>query len=232
MRLDLRSFSVYRTSCLGQMTGCGLPTANPTRYGSSTMTGLTRRRLEDGVPALENSRGFSGRFGVIRLQHGTTRTVASLCSTARATSSAPRRFGQASCLFRERSAVEIYGVERRERPVSGTELDAYREYVDAFIPEPQQDAYLDVLDHPSRPTFLPAYRRLIVAPEGHTWALIYTFASLLRPMTWDVFDEARRFVGQVETPKGFWPTSLSEKAVSGVWFDDYGVEHVRVYRRR
>ena len=46
---------------------------------------------------------------------------------------------------------------------------------------------------------------------------------------WDVFDETRRWVGQVETPKGFWPTSLSEEMVAGVWFDDDGVEHVRVY---
>ena len=135
-------------------------------------------------------------------------------------------------VFREGRAVEIYGIERRERPVSGTELEAYREYVDAFIPESQRDTYLDMLDHPSRPTVLPAYGRLIIAPDGHTWAQLYASASLLRPMMWDVFDEARRLVGQVETPKGFWPTSLSEKAVAGVWFDDYGVEHVRVYRRQ
>lgn len=132
-------------------------------------------------------------------------------------------------VFREGRAIEIYGIERRERPVSSTDLDAYRAYVDAFIPESEQDAYLDVLDHPGRPATLPAYARLIIAPDGHTWAQLYAPASLLRPMVWDVFDETRRWVGQVETPKGFWPTSLSEETVAGVWFDDYGVEHVRVY---
>ena len=53
---------------------------------------------------------------------------------------------------------------------------------------------------------LPAYARLIIAPDGHTWAQLYAPASLLRPMMWDVFDETRRWVGQIETPKGFWPT--------------------------
>ena len=132
-------------------------------------------------------------------------------------------------VFREGRAVEVYGIERRERSVSSPDLDAYRAYVDAFIPESQQDDYLDVLDHPSRPTTLPAYARLIIAPDGHTWAQLYAPASLLRPMMWDVFDETRRWVGQVETPQGFWPTGLSEEMVAGVWFDDNGVEHVRVY---
>lgn len=127
--------------------------------------------------------------------------------------------------------LEAYGIERRERPVSSADIDAYRTYVDAFVPESQRDAYIDLLDHPSRPTTLPAYQSLILSPEGHTWAQLYTPAPLLTAMTWDVFDETRSWIGQVETPKGFWPTGLSEALVAGVWFDDDGVEHIRTYPR-
>lgn len=133
-------------------------------------------------------------------------------------------------VFREGQVIEIYGIDRPERPVSSTDLDAYRAYVDAFIPESQQGAYLDVLDHPGRPATLPAYARLIIGPDGHTWAQLYAPASLLQRMTWDVFDQTRRWAGRIETPQGFWPISLSGETVAGVWFDDNGVEHVRVYR--
>ena len=127
--------------------------------------------------------------------------------------------------------LEAYGIERRERPVSRADIDAYRTYVDAFVPESQQDAYIDVLDHSARPTTLPAYARLLLSPEGHTWAQLYTPAPLLTVMIWDVFDETRSWVGQVATPKGFWATGLSEALVAGVWFDADGVEHVRTYPR-
>ncbi len=136
-------------------------------------------------------------------------------------------------IFREGQLLELYGVERGDRSVSEPDLDGYREFVDAFIPESRRSEYLDVLDHPRRPATLPAYARLIVSTDGHSvWAQLYSPASLLRPMTWDVFDETRRRAGQVETPRGFWPTSLSEEVVAGVWHDDVGVEHVRVYRLR
>ena len=134
-------------------------------------------------------------------------------------------------VFGRGRVLEAYGIERRERPVTRADIDHYRVFVDAFIPESRHDAYTDVLDHSARPTTLPAYARLILSPEGHTWAQLYTAAPLLTPMVWDVFDDTRSWVGQVETPKGFLPTGLSEEVVAGVWFDADGVEHVRAYLR-
>ncbi len=126
---------------------------------------------------------------------------------------------------------EIYGVDRDVRKVSGADIAVYGDFIEEFIPESQQDDYLAALAHPRRPTVLPAYSRLLSASDGHVWAQIYS-ADILAPATWDVFNGARRWVGQVQTPEGFMVMSITEDNVAGVWRDDLGVEHVRVYRIR
>jgi 6-bladed beta-propeller len=126
---------------------------------------------------------------------------------------------------------EIYGVARDAREVSGDDIEAYREFVEEYVPESQRNESLSALRHPRRPTVLPAYSRLIVAAGGHVWAQIYS-PDFSAPATWDVFDEARVWMGQVQTPAGFMAMSIAGADVAGVWRDDLGVEHVRVYRIR
>jgi 6-bladed beta-propeller len=124
---------------------------------------------------------------------------------------------------------EIYGVARDAREVSGADIVAYREFTEEYIPESQQKDYLSALRHPRRPPLLPAYSRLIVSADGHVWAEIYS-PDPSAPATWDVFNGARAWMGQVQTPAGFTAMSITGADVAGVWRDDLGVEHVRVYR--
>ena len=126
---------------------------------------------------------------------------------------------------------EIYGVARDAREVSGADIAAYRAFIEEYYPESQQNDYLSTLDHPSRPTVMPAYSRLLAAADGHTWAQIYS-PDFSAPATWDVYDASREWVGQVQTPGGFMTMTITGASVAGVWRDDLGVEHVRVYRIR
>ena len=92
-----------------------------------------------------------------------------------------------------------------------------------------RDDYWSALNHRARPTILPAYYRVLVAPDGNLWAQVYTsdFSG-----AWDVFGPDRTLLGQVETPEGFIPMSIQGENWAGVWRDELGVEHVRVYHIR
>ena len=132
-------------------------------------------------------------------------------------------------VFEDGRLAEIYGVARDEREVSVADIAVYRDFVEEYIPKAQQSDYLSALDHPSRPNVLPAYSRLLSASDGHVWAQIYS-PDVLAPATWDVFNGAREWVGQVQTPANFAAMSITDGTVAGVWRDDVGVEHVRIYR--
>jgi hypothetical protein len=134
-------------------------------------------------------------------------------------------------VFEDGDLSEIYGVAREVREVSEADIAAYREIAQQYTPESRRSDYLSVLGHPMRPSVLPAYSRLVVATDGYVWAQIYS-PDLLAPATWDVFNGAREWVGQVETPESFMAMSITKGSVAGVWRDDLGVEHVRVYRIR
>ena len=87
------------------------------------------------------------------------------------------------------------------------------------------------LRHPMRPTVMPANARILSTGDGHTWAEIYS-PDVSAPVRWDVFDPAREWVGQVHAPREFRTLSVTGTKGAGVWYDDLGVEHVRVYRVR
>ena len=127
--------------------------------------------------------------------------------------------------------AEIYGVARDEREVSAADIAVYRAFIQEYYTESQQDDYLSALAHPRRPIVLPAYSRLLSAADSHVWAQIYS-PDVSAPATWDVFNRAREWVGHVQTPASFILMSITDGNVAGVWRDELGVEHVRVYRIR
>lgn len=133
-------------------------------------------------------------------------------------------------VFRDGLLAESFGIDRAARAVTGNDASAYR----ALFGEMQQDnaqrrAYLDALGHPDTPELLPAYYQIVVADDGTSWAQIYQ-PDLLASAVWDVFAPDRRWLGQVATPAGFMVQAISEDTLLGVWRDELGVEHVRVYR--
>ncbi len=131
-------------------------------------------------------------------------------------------------VFRDGALAEVYGVGRSERQVSQEDLATYRAFVEEYIPDSQKADYLETLDHPLRPTVLPAYSQVVLASDGHTWARLYS-PDPSAAGRWDVFRPDGVWVGEVETPVGFVPMSISDDLMAGVWRDGLGVEYVRVY---
>lgn len=131
-------------------------------------------------------------------------------------------------VFEDGRLVESYGVARPLRAIADRDLAAYRRFVDEYVPEPQRPDYLAGLRHERRPETLPAYDRLLAAPDGHVWAQVYE-SELSASHRWDVFDRSRTLVGSVRVPPGLYPHAVTEAALVGVWRDELGVEHVRVH---
>jgi hypothetical protein len=124
--------------------------------------------------------------------------------------------------------TEQYGVRRPARPVTGSEVRQLRASYDAFENPRMRDGMIAALDHPSRPTQLPAYSQIVAARNGHVWARIYT-VDPFGESTWDVFSADHVFQGQVRTPARFFLHAVERERVIGVWYDALDVEHVRAY---
>ena len=124
---------------------------------------------------------------------------------------------------------EIYGVKRGARAVASSDIDAYRAFVEEYIPEQMRQEYLAAMESEARPDLLPGYDRVLASADGHVWAQVYE-SDLGAPHEWEVFDGQRRFVGQVHVWSGFYPMVITRDALVGVWRDPMGVEYVRAYR--
>lgn len=133
-------------------------------------------------------------------------------------------------IFRDGRLSESFGVERDPGAVTAEDMNAHRALFEALLPDNEQRReHLRALDHPDRPANLPAYYQVFVADDGATWARIYQ-PDLLAPALWDVHAPDRRWLGHVRTPAGFLVYVISQDRLVGVWRDELGVEHVRVYR--
>jgi hypothetical protein len=88
--------------------------------------------------------------------------------------------------------------------------------------------YLGVIDHPSRPSVLPGYSRVLVGDAQSVWAQLYS-PDLTGPTYWDVFTAGRARFAQVQMPAGFIPMDLAGGIVLGIWRDQFGVEYIRTY---
>lgn len=73
---------------------------------------------------------------------------------------------------------------------------------------------------------------LLVDPRGYVWAQQYEPFWSNVPRTWEVFDPGGRHVAAIRMPAGLEARHVSVDAVAGVWTDEFGVEHVRVYTLR
>jgi len=68
-----------------------------------------------------------------------------------------------------------------------------------------------------------------VTSSDLVWTQIYS-ADVLGPATWDVFNELGEWLGKVKTPPGFSVLNVNGDRIVGVWRNELGVEHVRVYQ--
>lgn len=80
------------------------------------------------------------------------------------------------------------------------------------------------------PKWKPSYAGLLVGPEGSIWVRRYTEPDRAAPTTFEVFDSAGAWLGEVAMPPGYAPTQIIPGFVVGTWQDADDVRHVRLYR--
>lgn len=125
-------------------------------------------------------------------------------------------------VFRDGHLVESYGLDRGPAPVTAADRKAYADmFAHGDELSPRAREYLAVLRDPHVPTYLPAYRRLVVAADGDVWVERYEYGSF------DVYGADRAFLGRVEVPVQL--TEVVGSRLVGVWRDAMNVEYVRIY---
>jgi hypothetical protein len=75
---------------------------------------------------------------------------------------------------------------------------------------------------------MPAYDDFAFDTEGNLW-VIQSRVLRSEPATADVFDTTGRLLGSVHLPASFTPFEVGPDYVLGLWRDDVGLEHVRMY---
>jgi hypothetical protein len=119
-----------------------------------------------------------------------------------------------------------YGVKRRPRPVTSENREAWiRSLGDDSVRQREQ---LPLLDHPLAGRSLPAYAQLLRSNAGEIWARVYSVDPFAAAW-WDVYTPSGQWLGQIETPEMFIVRAIDGERLIGVWYDDLGVEHVRVH---
>jgi len=79
------------------------------------------------------------------------------------------------------------------------------------------------------PETMPAYQGLFADDGGNLWVRDYAVPGETDP-PWQVFDAEGRWLGRVDGVPGFALSQVGADFALGVWKDDMGVEHVRLYR--
>lgn len=84
------------------------------------------------------------------------------------------------------------------------------------------------LDQAPYPATVPAYERLMVAPDGVIWVLDAA-PMTRRSVIWRVFDAGGRWLGIVPMPARFIVHQIGTDYVLGTWAEDDGGHEVRLY---
>lgn len=139
--------------------------------------------------------------------------------------------------------VDLYGPDGRLRrvvrgPGGARPLDEGT--VEAWLEEKLADAedpaarkrYRRAADPSVLPDSLPAFESLLVDRGGRLWVREYRPPGARGPARWSVYDRRGRRLGEVEMPAALEPFEIGEGYVLGLWRDELGVEHVRMYGLR
>jgi hypothetical protein len=84
------------------------------------------------------------------------------------------------------------------------------------------------VDEMPYPTHYPAYARFLIDARGRIW--VHEYAHPAPSSRWFLLYPATGEALAVRLPERFTPHEVSATAMVGVWRDEDGVEHVRVYR--
>ncbi len=134
--------------------------------------------------------------------------------------------------FDETGARRILRMLSPPRPVTDDHVAAYRADVEErFAGNQMMRLYLEPLEHPSRPDFLPAFDGLLVDDRGRVWARRWV-PDDDTDRIWEVFGIDGTHVGHVAMPRAFDPFAIRDEGVIGVWTDEFDVEYVRRFALR
>ena len=79
------------------------------------------------------------------------------------------------------------------------------------------------------PDTLPAFRSLQVDEAGWIWAEVFHWDMTRQSGDWMIFDPEGRAQGILSAPEDLQIQRIGEDFLLGVWWDDWGIEHVRKY---
>lgn len=134
--------------------------------------------------------------------------------------------------IRKATASGLVGIIRRGMappPVTQEDRDRFIEAAMAPMPEEQWREARLLLGSMSFPQRLPAYRKLLVDPDGNVWAERYMSPGFPSGPEWDVFTGAGQYLGAVRNPEGLDWFEVGRDYVLGVWEDEFDVPHVRIH---
>jgi hypothetical protein len=104
-----------------------------------------------------------------------------------------------------------------------------REFLDAIGDDDQRRQYAHFLNEDlPLPDRVPAVQSLMVDADGNLWVERFRFFWETQPV-WDIFSEAGRWLGSIETPEGFDVYDIGVDYVLGRSRDDLGVERVQLF---
>lgn len=107
--------------------------------------------------------------------------------------------------------------------------DYEREFLAAIGDDDQRRQYAHFLDEDlPLPDRVPVVQSLMVDAGGNLWVERFRLSWETQP-AWDIFSEAGRWLGSIETPKGFDVYDIGADYVLGRSRDELGVERVQLF---
>jgi hypothetical protein len=121
---------------------------------------------------------------------------------------------------------QLFGVPSYDLSISRAERE--RE-LETLMPAEAPQFMRDLVQEMPVPETKPAYRSIRVDSEGYLWASRYqSYGDLDEAQVWEVFSPAGHWMGAVTTPARFDVLAVGANYVTGVFKDDFDVQHPQV----
>lgn len=126
--------------------------------------------------------------------------------------------------------TRLIRLELDPRPVTPADRDAWLDMIIESNPGTPEERFREMLGELESPPYFPRHGEILVDDREHLWVDDYAVPGERAPSRWSVFDPEGRYLGQVTTPAGFIVHEIAGDRVLGRWQDEFGVEHIHVYR--
>lgn len=124
--------------------------------------------------------------------------------------------------------LRILRIPGRDRDVGSEEMESFiQTQLEDVPPEDHARVRQSILEMPHPPT-VPPYGSILADDDGDLWISEWAPYPGI-PERWGVFDGRGGWLGEVRTPRGFFPYAVGSDWILGVERDDMDVEYVVVY---